>query len=248
MWIKIFLGLVFSYACIAKAGNVMVAVASNFTLPMQKISQAFEQETGHKLILSFGSTGSFYAQIQNAAPYQLLLSADSVSTDQLEKTGYAQKNSSFTYAVGRLVLWSNKSNFIDGSADILRSNQFKKIAIANPKLAPYGLAAIETLKNLNLESQLNSKIIQGENISQTHQFILTENAELGFVALSQVFQDGKISNGSAWIVPSNLYSPIIQKAVILNLGKGQDATLKLVDFLKSDKAKAIIKSFGYETP
>jgi molybdate transport system substrate-binding protein len=214
---------------------------------MQKIAESFEQDTGNKLILSFGSTGSFYAQIKNGAPYQVLLSADNETTELLEKEGYAQKGSSFTYAVGRLVLWSNKSNYVDGSGEILNTNQFKKIAIANPKLAPYGLAAEETLNKLDLMTRLESRIIQGENITQTYQFILTENAELGFVALSQVFKDGRISNGSGWIVPLSYYTPIIQNAAVLNPGKSDQATKLIVDYLKSDKAKSIIKSFGYET-
>ena len=159
---------------------------------------------------------------------------------------YAQKGASFTYAIGRLILWSNKSNYVNGSAEVLSTNQFKKIAIANPKLAPYGLAAQETLSKLGLLSRLESKIILGENISQTYQFILTENTELGFIALSQVYKDGQISSGSGWIVPSSFHTPIIQNATILNAGKNHDTSQLFVQYLKSDKTKAIIKSFGYE--
>ncbi len=228
------------------AGTAIVAVASNFTIPMQKIADSFEQDTGNKLVLSFGSTGSFYAQIKNGAPYQVLLSADNETTELLEREGYAQKGASFTYAIGRLILWSNKSNYVNGSAEVLSTNQFKKIAIANPKLAPYGLAAQETLSKLGLLSRLESKIILGENISQTYQFILTENTELGFIALSQVYKDGQISSGSGWIVPSSFHTPIIQNATILNAGKNHDTPQLFVQYLKSDKTKAIIKSFGYE--
>ena len=243
---KLLFALFFLISSVSYAATVMVAVASNFTIPMQKIAESFEIDTGNKLILSFGSSGSFYAQIKNGAPYQVLLSADNETTELLEREEYAQKGSSFTYAVGRLVLWSNKSNYINGSAEILNTNQFKKIAIANSKLAPYGLAAQETINKLGLMSRLESKIIQGENITQTYQFILTENADLGFIALSQVFKDGRISNGSGWIVPSSYYTPIIQNATILNPGKKHEATQSLVDYLKSDKAQSIIKSFGYE--
>lgn len=243
---KIFTLLLLLSSSMSQACSVSVAVASNFTLPMQKISESFETETGCKTLLSFGSTGSFYAQIKNGAPYQLFLSADDETTQLLEKEGFSLKGSSFTYAIGKLVLWSHKINFVDNSSDILNSKKFNKIAIADPKIAPYGLAAMQTLKKLGLFSTLEPKIIQGENITQTYQFVLTKNADLGFVALSQVFDNGKIKSGSSWIVPSSFHNPIIQNATLLNPGKDQEGTLMLVNYLKSDKAKTIIRSFGYD--
>jgi molybdate transport system substrate-binding protein len=230
----------------AQADEVSVAVAANFTLPAQKIAAAFEQETGHKALLSFGSTGKFYAQIKNGAPFQVLLSADDETPERLEKEGYATQGSRFTYAIGNLVLWSNKPALVDNKGEVLNTGAFEKIAIADPKLAPYGSAAIETMTKLGLIQSLQRKIVKGENISQAYQFVLTENAELGFVALSQVYAEGKVTQGSAWIVPAHLHQPIKQDAVLLNTGKDSPAAKAFVNYLKSGKAKALIKSFGYE--
>jgi molybdate transport system substrate-binding protein len=228
------------------AQDVFVAVAANFSVPMQKIAPLFEKESGHKVIMSIGSTGGFYSQIKNGAPFQILLSADTQTPKRLAQEGFAQKDTQFTYATGRLVLWSSRENYVDANAKILSTQSFQKIAIADPKLAPYGLASIETLKNLHLLSTLESKIVQGESIAQAYQFVFTQNADLGFVALSQVVQDGKISHGSAWIVPNNLHNPIQQDAILLRAGYSNEAAKSLLNFLKSSNAKSIIASFGYD--
>lgn len=230
----------------AQAAEVKVAVAANFTAPMQKIAQAFEQETGHKALLSFGATGNFYAQIRNGAPFQVLLAADDETPLKLEQEGLAVAGSRFTYATGRLVLWSRQPGLVDDQGELLRSGRFQRLALANPKLAPYGSAAIETLTRLGLLEALRPRLVQGDNIGQTYQFVATENAQLGFVALSQVQTAGRIAQGSAWIVPASLHQPIKQDAVLLRAGQGNPAASALLAFLKGEKARAVIRSFGYE--
>lgn len=241
--------VVCSLVCISSlthAAEVNVAVAANFTAPMKQIAAEFEKETGHKAVLAFGASGKFYAQIRNGAPFQLFLSADDEKPIKLIKDGLAVADSRFTYALGTLVLWSAKPGFVDSKGEIMSNGHFAKIAIANPKLAPYGTAAIEVLTKRGLLPRIAPKFVQGENISQTYQFIFTGNAELGFVALSQVMKDGKIPAGSAWVVPGTLHSPIRQDAVLLSTGKDNAAAKALLAYLKSEKAKIIIRSFGYD--
>lgn len=230
----------------AQAAEVSVAVASNFTAPAQKIATAFEQNTGHKAVLAFGATGKFYAQIKNGAPFQVLLAADIEAPARLDKEGLTQAGSRFTYAIGRLVLWSPQPTLVDDKGEVLRSANFAHLAIANPKLAPYGLAAVETLDKLGLLAALQPRLVQGENIGQAYQFVATGNAALGFVALSQVMSEGRITQGSAWVIPAQWHTPIRQDAVVLAAAKDNPAALAWVTFLKSDKARAIIRSFGYE--
>lgn len=229
-----------------QAADVLVAVAANFTTPMQQIAADFAKDTGHKAVLSFGATGKFYAQIVNGAPFEVLLSADASTPEKLEKEGRAVAGSRFTYAVGTLALWSSKPDFVDAKGEVLRSGDFRHLAIANPKTAPYGAAAIATLNKLGLLDAVQSRFVQGENIAQTLQFVSTGNAELGFVALSQVFKDGAITSGSAWLVPREFHDPILQDAVILTKGKDSPAAAALMEYLKGDKTRAAIKSFGYE--
>ena len=229
------------------ADAISVAVAANFTAPMQQIATAFEKETGHKVQAAYGATGKFYAQIKNGAPFELLLSADDVTPARLIKERAAVAGSPFTYAIGKLVLWSAKPAVVDGAGAVLKNGGFAHLALANPKLAPYGAAAVEVMKALDVYDTVQTKLVTGESIGQTHQFISTGNALLGFVALSQVLKDGKME-GSAWIVPARLYAPIRQDAVILEKGKGKPAAEALMQYLKSDKAKAIIQSFGYALP
>jgi molybdate transport system substrate-binding protein len=233
-------------AAAVHADEVQVAVAANFTAPMKQIAAEFEKDTGHKALLSFGATGKFYAQISNGAPFEVFLSADEQTPARLEKELLAAPGTGFTYAIGKLALWSVKAGYIDGQGDVLRKGDFKHLALANPKTAPYGSAAIETMKQLGVLDSIQPKIVQGENIAQTHQFVATGNAELGFVALSQVFKDGKLTSGSAWIVPAKLYAPIRQDAVVLAKGRNNPAASALVNYLKTDKARGIIKSYGYE--
>lgn len=230
----------------ALADEVQVAVAANFTAPMQKIAADFEKDTGHKAVLSFGSTGKLYSQIKNGAPFEILLAADDETPAKMEKEGLTAPNTRFTYAIGKLVLWSAQDGLVDDKGAVLKKGAFAHLALANPKLAPYGAAALEAMTKLGVADSLQSKFVQGENIGQTFQFVKSGNAELGFVALSQVYKDGKITAGSAWIVPGNLYAPIRQDAVILSGGKGKAAAEALVKYLKGDKAKAVIKSYGYD--
>ena len=247
-WVIISSGAV---ACAtAKAEEVTVAVAANFTAPMQKIAQAFEQDTGHKALLAFGATGKFYAQIKNGAPFAVLLSADDETPARLEKEGVAIAGTRFTYAIGRLALWSKNPLLVDDKGQVLLSNttdknSFKKIAIADPKLAPYGAAAIEVLGRMDALAKLTPKLVQGDSIGQAFQFVMTENAELGFVALSQISIDGRINQGSAWVVPQNLYTPLKQDAVLLPLGKNSAAALALMKYMRTDRAQAIIRAYGY---
>lgn len=228
------------------AAEVSVAVAANFSSPMKIIAQDFERITGHKAVLSFGGTGQFYAQIKNGAPYSLLLAADAHTPAKIEKEGLGVTGTTFTYAIGHLVLWSKTSGRVDDRGEILKTGNFSKIAIANPKLAPYGAAAIEVLNNLGIMSQVKPKIVEGANIAQTYQFVFSENADFGFVALSQVYENGKLKQGSAWIVPTSLYSPIKQDAILLNPGCDNPAAIALLTYLRSDAAKAVIRKFGYE--
>jgi molybdate transport system substrate-binding protein len=233
-------------ACAAHADAVQVAVAANFTAPMQQIAAEFEKDTGHKAMLSFGATGKFFAQISNGAPFEVLLSADDETPARLEKELLAAPHSRFTYAIGKLVLWSTQAGYVDAKGEVLKSGEFKHLALANPKTAPYGAAAIETMKKLGILEKLEPRFVQGENIAQTHQFVATGNAELGFVALSQVCKDGKITSGSAWIVPASLHEPIRQDAVVLARAKNSKAAAALMDYLRTAKVRAIIKSYGYE--
>lgn len=230
---------------VSPAAEVSVAVAANFTVPMQKIAAAFENETGHKAVLSFGSTGKFYAQIRNGAPFQVLLAADNETPARLEKEGLAVAGTRFTYAIGKLALWSKQPGFVDNKGEVLRSGTFRHIAMADPKLAPYGAAAMETLGKLGLLQSLQSRIVQGESIAQAYQFVATGNAALGFVALSQIMSDGRVADGSAWVVPESLHAPIRQDAIVLAAGKDNPAAAALAAYLKSDGVRVIIRSFGY---
>lgn len=230
----------------AVAEEVQVAVAANFTAPMQAIASAFEEDTGHTVVPAFGATGQLYAQIRNGAPFEVFLSADDSAPAKLESEGASVAGSRFTYAIGTLVLWSAQSGYIDDKGEVLKKNAFRHLAIANPKAAPYGLAAIQTLEKLGLNSAVAGKLVEGQNITQALQFISTGNAELGFVALSQVYRDGAITSGSAWQVPSTLYDPIKQDALMLNKGAENPAATALLDYLKGPRAAAIIKSYGYQ--
>ena len=229
-----------------QAAEVMAAVAANFTAPMKMLAKSFEQDTGHKLVLSFGSTGSFYAQIKNGAPFDVLLAADSDTPLRLEKDGLGVAGSRFTYATGRLVLWSPKAGVVDDQGSVLSSGKFQRLAIANPKLAPYGAAAMQVLANLGLEATVQPKLVQGENIAQAYQFTASENAQIGFVALSQVFMQGHISQGSAWVVPAHLHAPLQQDAIVLRKGQDNPGAQALRVYLQSEKARRTLQTFGYD--
>ena len=229
-----------------QAAEVNVAVAANFTAPMKRIAEEFEKDTGHKAVLSYGATGRFYAQITNGAPFDVFLSADDETPARLEKEGVAVANSRFTYATGRLVLWSAKPGLVDEKAAVLLRNEFRYLAISAPKLAPYGTAAMETLTKIGMLPLLQAKLVTGDSTGQTFNMISSGNADLGFVAMSQVFEDGKLKSGSAWVVPAHLHSPLQQDAVLLKRGKSNPAALQLLTFMKSDQARAIMNSYGYE--
>lgn len=222
-----------------------MAVASNFTAPMQKIAAQFERDTGHKAVLSFGATGKFYAQIANGAPFGVLLAADDTTPEKIGKESLGDAATRFTYAIGQLVLWSKQPRYVDAEGKVLARNDWKHIAIANPKLAPYGLAAMQTLDKLGLMAQVQPRVVTGENIGQTYQFAASGNAQLGFVALSQVMEGGQLREGSAWVVPASMHAPIRQDAIVLKPGRGNEAAAALMHYLRGDKARAIIRSYGY---
>jgi molybdate transport system substrate-binding protein len=230
----------------AHAAEVQVAVAANFAGPMKVLAADFEKASGHKVVFTAGATGKFYAQIRAGAPFDVFLSADDETPARLDREGATVTGSRFTYAIGTLVLWSSKPDYVDANGDVLRHNRFAHLAIASPRLAPYGAAAVETLGKLGLLAALEPKFVQGESISQTFGFVASGNAELGFVALSQVQEDGKLKSGSAWIVPSALHGPIRQDAVMLSAARDNPAAAALMTYLKSAPARHLIRAFGYE--
>ncbi|MDB5594192.1 MAG: modA [Hyphomicrobiales bacterium] len=225
----------------ASAAQTNVAVAANFTDAAKEIASAFKQKTGHEAVLSFGSSGQLYAQITQDAPFQILLSADDERPKKLVDEGLGVETGRFTYAVGKLVLWSKAAGTVNGE-ETLKAAAFNKISIANPTAAPYGAAAIEAMKALRIYDALQPKIVQGNSIAQAFQFIDTGNAELGFIAASQLAGN---DSGSRWTVPQTLYTPIRQDAVLLKKGQGQEAAVAFMAFLKGPEARAIILKFGY---
>lgn len=225
----------------AHADQVNVAVAANFTAPVKEIAAAFRQKTGHEAVLSFGSSGQFFTQITQAAPFGVFLSADQERPKKLADTGLAVPESRFTYAIGKLVLWSKKPGYVNGEAT-LRSAGFAKLSICNPAAAPYGEAAVETMKSLKLYDALKAKFVVGADITQAFQFVDTGNAEVGFVAASQLTGD---VGGSRWLVPQELYKPIRQDAVLLKKGADSSAAKAFLQFLKGPEAHAIIEKYGY---
>ena len=230
----------------AQAEVVQIAVAANFTAPARALAEVFARTTGHEAKLSFGATGAFYTQIKNGAPFDVLLAADNERPARLEKEGDTVPGSRFTYATGQLVLWSAKPGLVDDEGAVLKHGQFGKIAIANPKNAPYGAAAVEAMEKLGLAATLQPKLVTGESIGQTFNFIATGNAELGFVALAQVLEGGKLKSGSMWVVPAQYHAPIIQDAVILNRAASNPAAKAWMELLKTPQSKALIRSYGYE--
>jgi molybdate transport system substrate-binding protein len=229
----------------AVAAEVKVAVAANFTEPAKEIAARFKTRTGHDAALSFGSSGQFYVQIANGAPFGVFLSADRERPEKAEAEGLGVPGSRFTYAVGRLVLYSKTPGLVDGRGAVLKSGRFNKIAIADPKTAPYGLAAVETMAKLGVDKALAPKLVQGTSITQAYQFVDTGAAELGFVALSQL---SGVKGGSRWTVPANLHTAIDQQAVLLKPAAADPAARAFMSFLKSAEAKGIIRKYGYEVP
>ncbi|HFC54118.1 MAG TPA: molybdate ABC transporter substrate-binding protein [Gammaproteobacteria bacterium] len=241
----ILLPLLTTFVLPAHAAAVRVAVAANFLQPMQEIAARFSRETGHSALLTSGSSGKIYAQIKNGAPFGIFLSADADKPARLEQEGLAVAGSRFTYAQGALALWSADPGLIRDGAEILHRAGFRHLALANPRLAPYGVAALETLESLDVKQRLAGKFVRGENIAQTYQFVATGNAELGFVAVSQITVEGKLKGGSAWLVPAGLHRPIRQDAVLLLPARDNPAAKALLEYLRSDAAGAIIARYGY---
>lgn len=232
----------------AMAGEINVAVAANFAAPAQKIADLFQSETGHQVKLSLGSTSKLYAQVQHGAPFEVFLSADRKHPSRLVREGLAIPESRFTYAIGALVLWSSNPHYVDPDGQVLRKGDFGRIALANPKLAPYGRAAQMTLQKQGLWQEMQDRLVRGESVGQTYQFIATGNAELGFIALSQIIKDGQVMEGSWWRVPEHLYPPILQDAVLLAEMKEQAVAEAFLNHLKGPSAREVIRSYGYQLP
>ena len=235
-------------ACNATADEARVAIAANFAGPAKQLQQLFSRSTPHKLSISVGSTGKFYAQIRNGAPFDVFLSADDETPLRMEKEKLVVAGTRFTYAIGKLVLWSPQANAVDGSGDVLKKNSLKRLAIANPKLAPYGAAAQQALEKLGVWPTLRGKLVLGENIAQTLQFVATGNADLGFVALSQILEGGKSPVGSHWLVPQALYEPIRQDAALLARANSNPAARAFLEYLRSAPARELIRAAGYDLP
>ena len=229
----------------ALAEQAMVAVAANFVPPFREVALEFEKATGHTVQVASGASGNFFTQIKNGAPFDVFFSADAERPKLLEDDGLAVKGSRFTYAIGRLVLWSADPNLVKG-ADTLRSEKFKHLAIANPKAAPYGVAAMQTMQKLGVWESVQSRLVLGESLGQTIGFIESGNAELGFLALSQVLDPKMKGKGGRWDVPINLHEPIKQDVVLLTKGKNNPAANALMEFMGGPQAKAIIERYGYE--
>ena len=229
----------------ALAGEVQVAVAANFVGPLAKIQEGFTAVTGHTLKVSSGATGKFYAQIVSGAPFEVLIAADDETPKKLVAEGHAVTGSNFTYAIGRLVLWSAQPGLVDDQGAVLATGKFAHLAIANPKTAPYGAAGLQVLKARGLVEAMAPRLVTAESIAQAHQFVSTGNAELGFVALSQVAVPGKAAEGSYWLVPPSLYGEIRQDAVLLKAGEKNPAATALLAYLRSAPASSVIEAYGY---
>ena len=225
-----------------------MAVAANFSAPAKQLAAQFEKATGHRLALSSGSTGKFYAQISNGAPFDVLLAADSETPRRMEQEKLAVSGSRFTYALGKLVLWSPREGVVDDRGEVLRTGTFRRLSLANPRLAPYGAAAQEAMERLGAWATLQDRLVMGENIAQAFQFVASGNAELGFVAYSQVREPGKPLAGSFWLVPQSLYAPLRQDAVLLAHGASNAAAREFLAFLRSAPALELIRGYGYELP
>jgi molybdate transport system substrate-binding protein len=230
----------------AHANEAQIAVAANFAAPAQRLAAQFEQRNGHRVRLSTGSTGKFYAQIRNGAPFDVLLAADHDTPQRLAEEKRAP-GAPFTYAIGKLVLWSPHTGLVDGEGKVLATGAFKRLAMANPKLAPYGRAAEQAMQKLGVRAALEGRIVMGESIAQAFQFVASGNAELGFVALSQLRQSAP-PGGSAWLVPQSHYAPIRQDAVLLAHGEANQAAREFLEFLRSSAARGLIARYGYELP
>ncbi|MGV3572814.1 MAG: molybdate ABC transporter substrate-binding protein [Ramlibacter sp.] len=238
--------LLLACALPAQAGRVQVAVAANVAPAMQEIARGFTRSTGHEAVLVPGSTGKFYAQVRNGAPFEVLLAADQETPQRLEAEGLAVPGTRITYATGRLVLWSVRAGAVDADGAVLRAAPAGALAIADPRVAPYGAAARQVLERLGVLAAWQPHLVQGESVGQAFQFVASGNAPLGFVALSQVTSNGRIARGSAWVVPAHLHQPLRQDAVLLRAGRSNAAAAALLAYLRSDAARAVLRAHGYE--
>jgi molybdate transport system substrate-binding protein len=247
MKIKKLLGLILLSVCTVSAGakSVHVAVAANFSKTMQSLVTEFEKTSDYQIALSFGSSGKFYAQIKQGAPYELFFSADQANPDALQKDGLVIAGSRFTYAIGRLAVWSPRLDFANKIETKLKLGTFNNLAMANPKVAPYGAAALEVLRHLELIDVTQPKWVRGENIAQTYQFVSTGNADLGFVALSQLLGRKKVSRGAYWLVPDIMHSAIKQDVVLLHSASQSQGAKAFLEFMHTGRARDIITRFGY---
>jgi molybdate transport system substrate-binding protein len=241
-----FITLVVAAHASAFAAEAQVAVAANFAEPIKAIAAVLQKTTGHTIKVTLGATGKLYAQIQNGAPFDVLLSADASTPEKLEKEGLGQPGSRFTYATGKLVLWSAKAGRVDDKGQVLKAADLGKVSYANPKVAPYGAVTVQVIDKLGLTAALTPKLVQGESIGQTFTFVSTGNADVGFVAMSQVLEGGKLKSGSMWVIPQNLYNPIRQDAVVMQKSASNEAAQALITLLKSPNIKDLIRSYGYE--
>ena len=231
----------------AWAAQAHVAVAANFAEPMKAIAAILEKTTGHTLKISTGASGALYTQIRNGAPYDVFLSADRERPALLETDGLAQPGTRFTYATGRLVLWSARPGRVDDQGTILRSPDLGRVAYANPRTAPYGAAALQVLDRLGLRSAIAPKLVQGESIGQTYAFVKTGNADVGFVAWSQVLENGRLREGSMWLVPPDHHAPLHQDAVLLRRGARNEAAHGLIQLMQRADIRVLIRAHGYES-
>jgi len=244
--VLVLLGLISSSV---QAGEVSVAVAADFAAPMERLVPLFQKESGHTVKVTAGASGKLYLQIRSKAPFDVFLSADEEMPRQLVQDGLAVTGSRFAYATGRLVLWSAQRDFVDEKGSVLNKGNFSMLAIANPRFSPYGVAAKETLTKLTMWNSIQEKLAKGESVIQTQQLVVTEKADLAFIALSQLMRDGKmVEGGSWWVVPPEMHKPINQNAVLLTGAKDQAAAREFLTFLKSEKARAVMRGFGYEAP
>lgn len=230
----------------ASANQVTIAVASNFSAPAKAIAKAYEGESGYKVQLVIGSSGVLYAQIKSGAPFHVFLSADTIKPATLIEDNLAVSGSLYTYTTGTLVLWSATIGMVDQNGQVLRKGKFNHLALANPKFAPYGVAAAQVLKHLEYDELLQTKLVQGANIAQTFQFVQSGNAELGFISLSQIMAIEPHKRGYFWAVPTDLYDPIHQGAVLLAKGKNNKPAIDFLHFLQGKQAQKIMRNYGYQ--
>ncbi|MDB1124148.1 molybdate ABC transporter substrate-binding protein [Vibrio algarum] len=239
--LRTFIALIFCFSHSASAETVMIAVANNFYGAMQVIAKDFKKLTGHDITLSTGTSGQLYAQVVNGAPFDLFLSADKKRPTKLVEAGYA--SDSFTYAYGSLVLWSPDPTLFNGDINVLLKDSVKHIAMANPKLAPYGFAAQQVMENAGIYESVQAKFVMSKGLNAAYQFVVTENAQVGFLAKSQLYRDKKMADGSYWDIPNDYYDPIMQDAILLN--ENNTGAVQFVQYLNSDRARDLMALFGY---